>query len=250
MVNNKINPNTNSEYYSQLLEMKTISSSKFELLLKSEQKLLRKVSKCSLNTEYNLLSQCRHPNIIQAYEQDSEKSYIMEYCPRGDLNTNEFKNDWIGVSFIFNQMCQAVKYLHDAGICHLDIKLTNFVRDQQGTVKLIDFGHAMSAQELICKVAGTREYNAAERYSGIYDGKKADVFSLAICLVGLFLGTVPCGTGKEAFVLGRKFRNSDKAWAEIERKYLEGNKIDCHALELVEWMVKPNPDERPGLDDD
>lgn len=193
------------------LKMSTVSMSKFELVERFGKVKLRKICKYRINQEYGILFECKHKNIVKVFEQDSDFSYLMEYCECGDLNSGEFKGNWSEVSAIFTQMCQAVRFLHNKGICHLDLKLANFVRNYLGTVKLIDFGHASCTQGLIRKVAGTREYNSPERYTGPFNGEKADVFSLGMCLVGLFLGFIPCCIGKQPFVIGSKFRRNKES---------------------------------------
>ncbi|XXQ32793.1 Protein kinase domain-containing protein [Plasmodiophora brassicae] len=92
----------------------------------------------------------------------------------------------------FRMMVDAVAYLHDIGICHLDIKLENFMFTHPAgvpgrTLKLIDFGLAMPVQDR-AKYAplmfGTEGYFAPERRYTCTGAqlKASDVWALGICL--------------------------------------------------------------------
>lgn len=67
---------------------------------------------------------------------------------------------------ILHQLCSAVKYLHERGIAHRDIKTENVMVDCSGQVKLIDFGLAkkfdVGARELLETYCGSASYIAPE----------------------------------------------------------------------------------------
>lgn len=57
----------------------------------------------------------------------------------------------------------ALKYMHEMGIIHRDIKLENIFMDAHGNVKLGDFGLTMSqSEEKAVSPVGTVEYMAPE----------------------------------------------------------------------------------------
>lgn len=44
--------------------------------------------------------------------------------------------------FFFSQVVSAVDFCHTRGVVHRDLKLDNVLLDNQGNVKVTDFGHA------------------------------------------------------------------------------------------------------------
>ena len=99
-------------------------------------------------SEFDILRQLDHPNIIKLFEVFEDKKYIyfiMEVCEGGELferitekgafNEEEAKD-------AFNQIMKAIQYMHHNKICHRDMKPENllFVKTGDSLLKLIDFG--------------------------------------------------------------------------------------------------------------
>jgi serine/threonine protein kinase len=97
----------------------------------------------------------------------------------------------------FKQIVAGVRYLHDMGLAHRDLKLDNCVVNEFGIVKIIDFGCAVVfryplEQDLIeatgtsftttnSGIVGSDPYLAPEVCTEIhYDPQPADIWSLAI----------------------------------------------------------------------
>ena len=96
----------------------------------------------------------------------------------------------------WNQMVQALNYTHKMGIVHRDIKPSNIFIDNQGNVKLLDFGIAKNddnaANTLTGSTMGTLLYMSPEQ---VKDPKrvtcKTDFYSLAVTFVHLVTGKAP-----------------------------------------------------------
>ena len=78
--------------------------------------------------------------------------------------------------------------MHDAGICHRDIKLENILLDEFFKPKRCDLGLCKQFNnDKILGFCGTYDYCVPEilykRGKQRYDGKKADIFSLGITLL-------------------------------------------------------------------
>jgi len=67
------------------------------------------------------------------------------------------------ILYLFRQILMAVHELRTvSNLCHLDIKPDNFAIRPDGTLALIDFGHAMPPGILTNRRTGTKDYAAPE----------------------------------------------------------------------------------------
>jgi serine/threonine protein kinase len=102
---------------------------------------------------------------------------------------------------LFAQVVSAVDATHKAGICHLDIKLENFLVSQEFNLKLCDYGFAALLNKPITTVLGTEGYMAPEvaNEHSHYDGAKADIFSMGVLLYTMAFGNPPFGSTEDRF---------------------------------------------------
>ncbi|KAJ2742332.1 Suppressor of Sensor Kinase (SLN1) [Coemansia sp. BCRC 34301] len=98
--------------------------------------------------EMEVMSMLQHPNIVTYYgiEVHREKVYLfMELCSKGSLAQvirDQGRIDEDAAKVFVVQMLRGLKYLHEAGICHRDIKCDNTLLDESMNIKLVDFGAA------------------------------------------------------------------------------------------------------------
>ncbi|KAL3229246.1 Nitrogen permease reactivator protein [Nakaseomyces bracarensis] len=153
-----------------------------------------------IHKEYTMCSILDNENIIETYELFYEKGClytVMEYCDF-DLYALVASNElsYVEVCCYFKQILYGVKYLHDIGIGHRDLKLDNCVVNKHGTLKIIDFGSStvfsspyIEHREIIRShgVHGSSPYLAPEvLYFWNYDPRPADIWSIAViflCMV-------------------------------------------------------------------
>lgn len=130
----------------------------------------------------------------------------MEYVPFALLDLLDYdrwaERAWSfdAISCFFAQVVDAVAHMHEYGIAHRDIKVENIMVARDGTVKLIDFGSAAVSRNLLTGARigswanwiGTPITMAPEVHGErFFDMEKADVWSLAVVFVRLWLGVYP-----------------------------------------------------------
>ena len=142
-----------------------------------------------------------HPNIIRIWsveEEEQSHCIVMEYFPGQDLKhliRNRGPLPLAEGLAITTQIIQGLAYAHYMGIIHRDIKPANILVDQEGRVKITDFGIAAAFSESSLTVdgtvMGTPEYMAPEQARAEPVGAHTDLYSVGILLYELLTGQTP-----------------------------------------------------------
>lgn len=151
-------------------------------------------SRVSLAREFQVLSGLRHPNIINEldYGFDDEKRpyFTMEYLRGSRTIVQASRNLTLEKKVdLLIQLLQALAYLHQRGILHLDLKPGNVLVDQ-GQVRVLDFGVAVDSEEAR-GVSGTLAYMAPEVLKEQPATKAADLFAVGVIAYEIFAGQHP-----------------------------------------------------------
>lgn len=140
--------------------------------------------------ERKFMFRVKHQNIVKYidyYENAKCAFFVMEYIPGPDLHTIvlddlEMQLPETRLSCWFIQMASAIRFLHNTGIAHCDIKLENFVNHDEH-IKLIDFGLSRSSIGRTLKKGGTCYYLSPECLRKIrHNICTDDIWALGICL--------------------------------------------------------------------
>ncbi|CAN8316129.1 unnamed protein product [Cochlearia groenlandica] len=155
-----------------------------------------------IKREISILRRVRHPYIVHLLEVMATKTKIyivMEYVRGGDLYNKVSKGRLREATArrYFQQLISSVAFCHGRGVYHRDLKLENLLLDDEGNVKVSDFGLSVVSEQLtqdgICKTfCGTPAYLAPEVLTRKgYDAAKADVWSCGVILFVLLAGYLP-----------------------------------------------------------
>ena len=154
--------------------------------------------------ETDLMKKLNHPNITKILEMFEDEKYfmiIMEYINGGNLFSFVKKRRKLSektAKFLFRQIIQGIKYIHEQNIVHRDIKLENLLIDLNNNVKICDFGigrKIKNKNQLLHDQCGTLMYMAPEillssKEKG-YEPFPVDIWSSGISLYIMLSGTLP-----------------------------------------------------------
>ena len=143
-----------------------------------------------------------HPYILQVYDwgEDVDGPYlVLEYLHGGSLR------DVLDRGFLLSQAqaaqlgvqaAQGLAYAHARGLVHRDVKPANLLFDEEGRVRVADFGVARALAEAAWTepagaMIGTARYASPEQAQGHSVDGRADVYSLALVLYESLTGEVP-----------------------------------------------------------
>ena len=143
-----------------------------------------------------------HPHVLAVYDWGEEADgpfLVSEYLGGGSLRAALDRGKLLTPSqalMVGLEAGKALAYAHGRGLVHRDIKPANLLFDEDGRLRIADFGLARALAEAawtepVGAVLGTARYASPEQVKGVPVDGKADVYSLAIVLVEAVTGRVP-----------------------------------------------------------
>ncbi|MBA0569666.1 hypothetical protein Golob_003382 [Gossypium lobatum] len=167
-----------------------------------KEKILKSGLIAHIKREISILRRVRHPNIVQLFEVMATKSkiyFVMEYVRGGELFNKVAKGrlkEDVARKY-FQQLISAVHFCHARGVYHRDLKPENLLLDENGDLKVSDFGLSAVSDQirqdgLFHTFCGTPAYVAPEVLARKgYDAAKVDIWSCGVILFVLMAGYLP-----------------------------------------------------------
>ncbi|KAG6640304.1 hypothetical protein I3843_10G156200 [Carya illinoinensis] len=201
-----------------------------------------------IKREISVMGLIRHQNVVELYEVMASKTkiyFVLEYARGGELFSKvakgKLKEDV--ARRYFQQLISAVDYCHSRGVFHRDLKPENLLLDENGSLKVSDFGLSALAESkrqdgLLHTTCGTPAYVAPEVINRKgYDGSKADIWSCGVILFVLLAGYLPFHDAN----LMEMYRKIGKA----EFKF--PNWFGPEVRRLLSKILDPNPNTRISM---
>jgi serine/threonine-protein kinase len=168
-----------------------------------------------------------HRNVIRIYDfLHLQGSYAisMEYFPSHTLTGEMPNNKPMSMKKALQysrDMATGMTVAHQAGVIHRDLKPANILVNEEGLLKIVDFGVAAAASSgdtQLTKtgyVIGSPKYMAPEQILGKKVDETADVYSIGVIMYEMTTGVPPYSRGDHMSVMYQHVQGKAKQCQEI-----------------------------------
>ncbi|CAI5439798.1 unnamed protein product [Caenorhabditis angaria] len=185
----------------------------------------------SMRAEVAILQQTCHPGIVRLEFmcETKDKIFVVMEKMNGDmlemiLSQELGRLNSRATKFLLVQILCALKYLHDQGIAHCDLKPENVLLSDMGSnfpqTKICDFGYARFIPESQFRktVVGTPAYLPPEVLQRKGYNKSLDMWSVGVIIYVTLSGTFPFNEGEEVAeqIQNASFMFPSDPWSEVE----------------------------------
>ncbi|MSR08964.1 MAG: serine/threonine protein kinase [Gammaproteobacteria bacterium] len=189
-----------------------------------------------------------HRNVIRIFDFVSlggNYAISMEYFPSHTLGAEMTKNKplpFAKTNSWARDMANGMAVAHQVGIVHRDLKPANILINEEGLLKIVDFGVAAAASSSDTQltktgyVIGSPRYMAPEQILGKKVDHRADIYSIGVIVYEMLTGTPPYTKGDYMSVMYQHVQGKAKlceelnpdiplALAAVVRKAMEVDKL-------------------------
>ncbi|KAK2920295.1 hypothetical protein Q8A73_002499 [Channa argus] len=150
--------------------------------------------------ERDILAEVNHPFIVKlhyAFQTEGKLYLILDFLRGGDLFTRLSKEVMFteeDVKFYLAELALALDHLHSLGIIYRDLKPENILLNEEGHIKITDFGlskEAIDHDKRAYSFCGTIEYMAPEVVNRRGHTQSADWWSFGVLMFEMLTGSLP-----------------------------------------------------------
>ncbi|CAL2028470.1 unnamed protein product [Caenorhabditis brenneri] len=207
----------------------------------------------SMRAEVAILQQTCHPGIVclEFMCETKDKIFVVMEKMNGDmlemiLSQELGRLNSRATKFLLVQILCALKYLHDQGIAHCDLKPENVLLSDMGSnfpqTKICDFGYARFIPESQFRktVVGTPAYLPPEVLQRKGYNKSLDMWSVGVIIYVTLSGTFPFNEGEEISeqIQNASFMFPTEPWSEVEPL----------AVDLIQKLLKVEIEARMSIE--
>jgi serine/threonine-protein kinase len=203
-----------------------------------------------METEFEISKQFVHPNLRRTYDLKINKSMLLKVNEAflvmelvdGKALDQRLPQSMIDVLDTFIQSAQGLKAMHQMGYAHCDIKPNNILRDDEGKVKIIDFGQSCKIGTVKERIQGTPDYIAPEQVARRPISLQTDIFNLGATLYWALTGrNIPT-----LYTINKKGENSFLLDERITTPQDLNPRVPAGLSNLVMEMISTAPKKRPA----
>lgn len=168
-----------------------------------------------------------HKNVIRIYDflyMRGNYAISMEYFPSHTLGSEIVNEKPLPLARAIKygiDLCTGMTVAHHAGIVHRDLKPANILINNEGLLKIVDFGVAAAQKEgdtQLTKtgyVIGSPKYMAPEQILGKKVDERADIYSVGVILYEMITGVPPYSRGDHMSVMYQHVQGKAKTAIEV-----------------------------------
>ncbi len=171
----------------------------------NQQEVVLKFPNDALIGNIAVFERYHHPyvqHLLNTDEKRSQEYLVVEYIKGQNLRTvlEEHAPNPLPVAEVVRitlQICDAMVYCHEQGIFHRDIKPENIMMQEDGNIKIIDFGIALleGARRVTWRglsgTVGTPDYMSPEQLKGERGMAGSDIYAVGVMLYEMLCGQTP-----------------------------------------------------------
>ena len=210
-----------------------------------------------IQTEIDTLKVCQHPYVVKLYEiieTFNEVNIVLEYCELGNLYSYlskiNFQLSEEQIAKCIQDISKAVYSMHNLGIIHRDLKLSNIAltkKNNEIEIRILDFGFSkiLGPNQFCNEGYGTPGYAAPEVISRYNYSFEADVWSIGVITYFLCSGKLPFDYVRYGCDQKDIIENTLLDDVKFDRNMIQ--KYSKYAIKFMRELMNKNTYQRPNI---